>query len=185
MLAGLVLAALVLPAAAPTLAQADPLWTIASANAEITAELLPSGSGCRLEVRRGQTLLWSLRRCVAERSDYRFVSNDGRSLLVFFTFPAIEADLGEARVGELYTRGKLARRFTLGQFVADLDKLVKTRRHLYWLEGALGQPGVPPGFGRDGKQVELTTLDRRAHLVGFDGRVKGPPFPKRKVKRRR
>ena len=171
-LAWCALAALAGPAAA--LAESRAAWVTPSDDTRAVAEQQVLGSGCRLRVVRDGSLLWSMERCVAGPKDYRFLSNDGLSLMVLYAFPEQGEAPKAARAGALYKRGQKAKEFRVGQFVADLKPLVMTSAHFYWLEGAMGQPGVPPGTSRDGRRVELTTLDRRNFMVSFDGEVQGP-----------
>jgi hypothetical protein len=45
-------------------------------------------------------------------------------------------------------KGAPVRSLEVGRFVRDVRPLVMSRSHFYWLEGAMGQHGVPPGFPR-------------------------------------
>jgi hypothetical protein len=159
-------------AAAPASGQAA--WVTASDDAGAVAAQEPVKGGCRLTVKRGQSLVWAVDLCAAEKGDFRFLSDDGLSLMVLYAFPEKGEAPKAARTGALYKRGRKVRDFFVGQFVADLGPLTMTKSHLYWLEGAMGLPGVPPGMSKDGKLVELTTLDRRNFTVSFNGDIQGP-----------
>jgi hypothetical protein len=156
-------------------------WTVVSHNSEMEARQKPAGDGCHLEVVRGSTVVWKAEKCLGDRDDAHFVSNDGLGLIRVRTFPenhdlnaALKAETGI----EVYRRGELVKRLPVGRFVVSVPALVKATRHFYWLEGALGQDGVPPGFSKDGKAIELSTLDRKSWSVGFDGSVKKIAMPK-------
>jgi hypothetical protein len=166
------LVSLLAPIAA--LAQSPAAWVTTSDDARAVAEQRVQKGGCRLTVKRGESLAWTSELCVADRDDYRFLSNDGLSLLVLYAFPEQGAGPRAAKAGALYKSGRKAKDFAVGQFVADSRPLVMTKSHFYWLEGALGQPGVPPGMSKDARRVELTTLDRRNYTVSFDGDIRGP-----------
>ena len=173
------LAALLAALPAPGRAQTDPKgFTVVSFNAELEATQASQGSSCLVQVKRGQTLAWSARRCLGDRDDGHFLSNDGSTLMVVHAFPSKRAGVKAAPGISLYVRGEKSRSIEVGRFVRDLKPLVMSRAHFYWLEGAVGQTGVPPGFSKDGRAVELTTLDRRSWSVGFDGKIKKIDMPK-------
>ena len=158
---------------------ADPNgFTVVSANADFEASQVSQGTTCQLEVRKGATVLWSLKRCLGDRNDAHFLSNDGMSLMVVYTFPSQSAGPKAASALAIYFKGAPTRLLEVGRFVRDVKPLIMARSHFYWLEGAMGQPGVPPGLSKDGSAVELTTLDRRSWSVGFDGKFKKIDMPK-------
>jgi hypothetical protein len=166
-----------LPAAAR--AEDDPnAFTIVSPNAEFELAQASEGGSCKVEVKRGSTLAWAAKRCFGDRNDGHFLSNDGSTLLVVHSFPSQKAGVKAARGVSTFVRGAPLRSLEIGRFVRDVKPLVMARAHFYWLEGALGQRGVPPGFSKDGQAVELTTLDRRSWSVGFDGTLKKIDMPK-------
>ncbi|MFN7133204.1 MAG: hypothetical protein ACK4N5_14085 [Myxococcales bacterium] len=161
-------------------------WVIVSPNAEYAGEQVASGASCRFTVRRGEQVLWSAERCFGDRGDPRFLSADGERVLVLYAFPETKGGMEKALAGELFHRGQVVRQYRVGQFVRDYKPLFAGRKHFYWLEGALGQPGVPPGLTKDGTGVELNTLDGKRHVVHFDGRappMKPAPKPKKKKKK--
>lgn len=173
----MLLAAALLLAAGTARAEFD--WIAVSPNAQVEATQQADGKGgCRLEVKRAGEVVWSAARCFGARADGHFVTNDGRTLLVVYAFPKNPGAIGRATAAELFVRGQRARAFEVGRFVRDPKPLVMARKHFYWLEGALGQPGVPPGYSKDGTAVELTTLDRRSWSIRFDGAVKKIALPK-------
>ena len=166
------------PARAAEPDEVDRGWTAVSPNAEHEAQQAASAAGCRLEVRHGQTVEWARERCLGDKGDLHFVSNDGQDLIVVFAFPSRTGEPRHRTGLELVRRGETVRRLEVGKFVADDKTLIHASKHFYWVEGALGQPGVPPGYSKDGRSVELTTLDRRGWSVGFDGTVKKIAMPK-------
>jgi len=172
------LALAVLLASGTAAAQGAKSWNVVSDDTTATAEQLEQGRGCKLTVKKGEEVVWSLGRCVAEKQDARFVSNDGRALLVLFTFPDGTGGVKAARAGELWRLGKKVASWPVGRFVRDVRPLVMASRHWYWLEGALGQPGVPPGVPAETQAVELVTLDRRNWRIRFDGDIKAIKAPK-------
>ncbi len=149
-------------------------WVTTSDDAQAVAQQELQKGGCRLTVKRGKSLLWTSDLCAAQKDDFRFLSNDGASLLVLFALPELGEAPKAARAGALYKKGRKVKELWVGQFVADVRPLTKTRSHFHWLEGAMGQPGVPPGISKDGRRVELTTLDRRNFTVSFEGDIQGP-----------
>ncbi len=153
-------------------------WSVVSPNAEVEAVQTAAGErGCRVEVKRGAgTVLWAADRCLGDRDDLHFVSNDGTGLIVIHAFPAKTADTPAGMKGapgiEVFVKGERVAVHVVGKLVVDVRPLVNARKHFYWLEGTLGQPGVPPGFGKNAREIELTTLDRRSWSVGFDGTIR-------------
>lgn len=178
------LALAVLLASGTASAEGSNAWSTISDDTTASAEQIEQGRGCRLTVKRNEEVVWSVARCVAEKQDARFVSNDGR-LLVLFAFPDGKAGIKAARAGELWRAGKVVASWPVGRFVKDVKPLVATSRHFYWLEGAMGQPGVPPGVPAKTQVVELVTLDRRSWRIGFDGSIKAipPPDPLKAMKK--
>lgn len=161
-------------AVSPAPVESHVAWITTSDDAQAVAQQEGRKGGCRLTVRRGKSLVWTSDLCFARKDDLRFLSNDGISLVVLYSFPEQGSAPKAARAGALYKKGRKVKDFWVGQFVADARPLTMTQRHFYWLEGAMGQPGVPPGMSKDGRRVELTTLDRRNFTVSFDGDIQGP-----------
>jgi len=164
---------------APAYAETDPNgFTVVSPNAEFEASQATQGDSCAVEVKRGSTVAWTAKRCFGDRNDGHFLSNDGATLMIVHTFPSSRAGAKSALAVSLVVRGAPFRSFEVGRFVRDVKPLVMGRAHFYWVEGAMGQEGVPPGYSKDGQAVELTTLDRRSWSVGFDGKLKKIDMPK-------
>lgn len=153
-------------------------WLVVSPNAEYEAAQAFADGRCRLTVKRGETVAWALERCLADKQDGRFLSNDGTRLMVVHAFPSKAAGLKKATGVTLYERGEAMKRLEIGRFVVDTKPLVMATRHFYWVEGLVGQAGVPPGYSKDASGVELTTLDRRSWSVSFDGKVKKIEMPR-------
>jgi hypothetical protein len=151
--------------------------SVVSPNAEIEATQLATKDRCRVEVKRSRAVLWTADRCLGDRDDLHFISNDGQDLLVFFALLQKSGNMKQKLAVELWHHGEIARRFEVGRFVQDTKTLIESARHFYWCEGAMGQPGVPPGYSKDGKAVEVTTLDRRSWSISFDGTVKKIAMP--------
>ncbi|MGC4117820.1 MAG: hypothetical protein QM765_25350 [Myxococcales bacterium] len=166
--------------ASPARAEDDPkAFEIVSPNAEFALAQASEGAACKVEVKRGaSTVLWSARRCFGDRNDGHFLSNDGLTLVVVHAYPSLAAGVKAAVGVSAWFKGAPAHSFEVGRFVRDVKPLVMSRKHFYWVEGTLGQRGVPPGYSQDGKAVELTTLDRRSWSVGFDGKLKKIDMPK-------
>lgn len=160
-------------------AEDDPrAFEIVSPNAEYALAQASEGRSCKVEVKRASTVLWSARRCFGDRNDGHFLSNDGTTLMVVHAFPSQAAGVKAALGVSLWVKGAPLRSFEVGRFVRDVKPLVMSRAHFYWAEGALGQRGVPPGYSKDGKAVELTTLDRQSWSVGFNGALKKIDMPR-------
>lgn len=177
-----VLVALLAPAAARS--EDARGWSVVSPNADYEATQRPVGdAGCRVEVKRGErTLVWAADRCFGTADDLYFLSNNGEGLIVFRTFPAKANDKAagmKAALGvEVFAKGERVAGHAVGSFVADTRPLVNAKRHFYWIEGALGQPGVPPGPSKDAEAIEFSTLDRKSWSVGFNGKTKKVAAPK-------
>ncbi len=168
----LLLAPILVLGSGPVSAQEAKSWSVVSDDAKATGEQVAEGKGCRFTAKKDGAVVWTAARCLAEKQDLRFLSNDGKALLVLFPFPDSARGIKAARAGELWRQGKRVASWTVGQMVKDVKPLVTTSRHFYWLEGGMGQPGVPPGLAADGRAVELSTLDRRSFRLGFDGSLK-------------
>ena len=180
-------AALVLPLcfslASPARAEEAPAadeneWTAVSPNAEMVAHQQTRGKGCHVEVVRGKTVVWKADRCLGMRTDEHFVNNAGVDIVVVRTFPLQRGTIKTETGAELYKKGELRQRWPVGHFVSATGPLVMAAKHFYWVEGSMGQTGVPPGYSRDGKAVELTTMDRKSWSISFDGNVKKIAQPK-------
>jgi hypothetical protein len=153
-------------------------WTAVSPNAEMVAHQVSKGKGCHFEVTRGKTVVWKADKCLGDRTDEHFVDNSGLDILVVRTFPLQRGAIKSETGVELYKRGELQKRWPVGQFVTATGPLVMASKHFYWVEGSMGQTGVPPGYSRDGKAVELTTMDGKSWSLTFDGSVKKIKAPK-------
>jgi len=175
------LVALLAPAAARADARA---WSVVSPNADFEATQSPVGdTGCRVEVKRGErTVVWTVDRCLGTADDLYFLSNTGEGLIVFRTFPGKASDKAAGMKGalgvEVFAKGERLVGHAVGRFVVDVRPLVNAKRHFYWIEGALGQPGVPPGPSKAADAIEFSTLDRKSWSVGFDGKLKKIAAPK-------
>ena len=141
-----------------------------SADYAVSLEQTLVKKGCKVEAKRGKAVLWTSDRCL--EGDLHFLANDGERLISLYAFPQKAGGMRGAKGVELYRQAERKKSFSVGTFIRDERPLINASRHFYWLEGALRQPGVPPGVTVDGKGVELTTLDGRRYLVGFDGNVK-------------
>ena len=171
--------AMALAVPSPALAEEDPkAFTVVSPNAEWELSQASTGDACKVEVRRSKTVLWTARRCFGDRNDGHFLSNDGATLMVVHTFLSQKVGVKAATGVSTWFKGAPVRFLEVGRLVRDVKPLVMSRAHFYWVEGTLGQRGVPPGYSKDGKAIELTTLDRRSWSVGFDGLLKKIDMPK-------
>ncbi len=143
-------------------------WSVRSADGASTAREARLEADCTVQVVRRGVELWSARRCVAEKQDVVFVSDDGERLLVVHTFPKVSESLATAEAVDLYTREGRAGAISAGALISDPSKVRPSRTHVYWLAGVLGEGGKEPVLTPDGGAVELDVLDGSHHAVPFD-----------------
>ncbi|MCY1080542.1 hypothetical protein [Archangium lansingense] len=174
--------------AQPSEAQASPAdeipeqtWTARSAdgNAEVQQTALRNGKSTRCtststwsSPRDERKVMWKWDTCIATREQLKFVSPDGKRVLVIDPSPAslrTKGDWRDAEVATLYEHGVRVKGAKAG---ALLDSPIEVREpalRIIWVTGHGGFPGAPPRYTSDGKAVEFETVDGHTPRLGFDG----------------
>jgi hypothetical protein len=173
------------PRSAPAEELPDQTWTALSANgsAEVRQTALQNGKEPRCTISSTLTplsgersVVWRWDTCIARREQLKFVSPDGRRVLVLDPFPApIQGDWKKVEVATLYEHGLRVTGTTAGALVSALDEAREPGSRFAWVKGEAGLPGKPPRYTSDGKTVELEAVDGRSVRLGFDGQ--GFPAP--------
>jgi len=154
-------------------------WSIHSADGHAEVRQLPLGDG---KARRCQStstvtspedareVVWEWRTCIATREQFKFVSRDGRRVLVIDPRPVLlQRDWLGVEVAALYEHG-VRIRVMKAESVGGTPRVVRTPSpHLLWLAGLEGPPGSAPRYTSDGDAVEFQVLDGRAWRLGFSG----------------
>jgi hypothetical protein len=158
-----------------------------SANGRYSVRLVQLAPGdCRLEVTSESGLRWALEQCVGSVDDLYFPSEDGERVWVLVPLPpkgsapaqGAEGRRGtrrstpgwaQAPVAALWGReGRLQER-RLHELVdaQDLSEVRHLARHLQWLEGTMGIPGIGPRLTEAGR-VEFETVGRKTRSLRFE-----------------
>ncbi len=147
-------------------------WAVVSMDAAVEVAQTATGKdACRVACRKqgGQQELWAADRCLAHKSQLRFVSNDGDRLMVIDPLPARAGSSWKITpVVFFYRRGELEKALNAGALVRDATKVRELAKHFYWLGGTLSIPGKPPQVRADAAGIELETIDGRALSLRFD-----------------
>ncbi|QRN98991.1 hypothetical protein JRI60_08170 [Archangium violaceum] len=173
------------PQKAPGEEVPDQTWSARSANgnAEVRQTALRNGKERRcslvstvspLSGERSVVSRWDT--CIARREQLKFVSPDGKRVLVVDPFPTpIQGDWRNVEVATLYEHGLRVTGATAGELIGALDEAREPTARFAWVKGEAGLPGTPPRYSSDGKRVELETVDGRSVGLGFEGQ--GFPVP--------
>jgi hypothetical protein len=127
---------------------------------------------CKVQVETEAGPAWSFPQCVGDADDLYFVSNDGERIWVLHPLPAKPRGnrgwLG-AKVATLVDRrsGVVGHR-QLYEFVPKdgRDDVRLLGRHVQWLEGMFGMPGVPPRLSAAGT-LEFETAGGKKRVLPF------------------
>jgi hypothetical protein len=120
--------------------------------------------------------MWKWNTCIATREQLKFVSPDGKRVLVLDPHPAsLPGNWREVEVATLYEHGVRVRGAEAGALVNAPVEAREPSPHLAWVKGHAGLPGAPPRYASDGKAVELETVDGHPLRLGFEG--EGFPAP--------
>lgn len=178
----------VLAAALPATPEGSDIpWSEPNADATYVVKQSEGPRGCHLQVVHDadQSVLWESDGCFGGKADKKFLSKDGRRLIVIAAFPAAEGkDASEWRkssVAWLFDKGVLVSSAVAGQFVKDGSDVRRRVSHFSWLQGVDGVPGVPPRYSDAGDAVELDAIDgthSTLHFAGF--KLHAPYAPKQK-----
>ncbi|ATB31792.1 hypothetical protein [Melittangium boletus] len=154
-------------------------WSIRSADghAEVRQHPLDEGKARRcqststvISPEDARQVVWEWRTCIATREQFKFVSRDGRRVLVIDPRPALlQRDWLGVEVAALYEHG-VRIRVMKAESVGGTPRVVREPLpHLLWLAGLEGPPGNAPRYSSDGDAVEFQALDGRAWRLGFSG----------------
>jgi hypothetical protein len=115
-------------------------------------------------------VVWQWDTCIARREQLKFVSPDGKRVLVIDPFPApIQGNWRKVEVATLYEHGLRVTGTTAGELIGALDEAREPGARFAWVKGEAGLPGQPPRYTSDGKTVELEAVDGRPVRLGFAG----------------
>lgn len=143
------------------------IWTTHAAKGAEVRQVARSVEDCTLSCTSNGQTAWSRPGCVAVDTDYRFVSNDCEQLVILHENPTFDGAHAEAVVGSVVVPGAPAVPLRLKRFMQSSTKLKINGRHVRWLGGVLGSPGIKPGLSTDGNGIEFETIDQVPHALTF------------------
>lgn len=163
---------------------ADPLpdltWSARSADgrAEIQQTGVRDATGSRCTSTSTVTpqgddpsVMWRWTTCIATTAQLRFVSPDGKRVLVIDPHPAAyKGSWKDVEVVTLYEHGVRLRGAKAEALVTRPIELREPSPRLAWVK-----EGAAPRYTSDGKAVEFETVDGHAFRLGFEG--EGFPTP--------
>jgi hypothetical protein len=175
-------------ALAPTPASAAPLpanalaeqsWSVRSADGlvELRQLALRDGKDTRCESSAtvtspldGENVAWKWNTCLATREQLKFVSPDGKRVIVLEPSPtSVQGDWKSVEVATLYEHGLRMSGTTAGALVESLDTAPEPSQRFAWLKG------TAPRYTSNGAEVEAEMVDGRSFRLGFQGQ--GFPEP--------
>ena len=179
-------------ALAPGAAQATPAgvlpnqsWAVRSADGRVEVRQLafPQGKDTRCESSAtvsspsdGPNVMWKWTTCIATREQLKFVSPDGKRVIVLEPLPvSLQGDWRHVEVATLYEHGLRMRGTTVGALVGALDPAPEPSQRFAWVKGTAGLAGSAPRYTSDGMAVEAELADGRSLRLGFQGQ--GFPEP--------
>jgi hypothetical protein len=166
----------------PTAADALPelTWSARSADgkAEVQQTGLRDGKGSRCTSTSTVTppgdepsVMWRWTTCIATAEQLRFVSADGKRVLVVDMHPAsYKGSWKDVEVATLYEHGVRLRGAKAEALVTTPIEVREPSLRFAWVK-----EGSAPRYTSDGKAVEFETVDGRAFRLGFEG--EGFPTP--------
>ncbi|WP_143195770.1 hypothetical protein [Archangium sp. Cb G35] len=173
------------PPAEPPPAPAEELpeqtWSARSAdgNAEVQQTAFSNGKALRCTSTSTWSSPWDDRKtvwkwdtCIATREQLKFVSPDGKRVLVIEPMPAslqAGARWQDVEVATLYEHGVRVKGAKAGALLRAPIEVREPTLRILWLKGHGGFPGAPPRYTSDGKTVELDMVDGQALRLGFEG----------------
>jgi hypothetical protein len=173
--------------AAPAEELPDLTWSARSENgrAEVrqTASRTGKELGCSIvstvkSLLDGQNVVWQWDTCIATREQLKYVSPDGKRVIVLEPLPESLQGKGnwkDVEVATLYEHGLRVTGMTAGAFVGTPEWAQAPSIHFAWAKGQGGLPGEPPHYTFSGTEIELESADGRSFRLGFDG--EGFPAP--------
>lgn len=174
------------PEQAPGTAPSAPLppeldhqtWTARSGDGSVEVRQLAirDGKGVRCESSSTATppsgersVMWQWNTCIATREQLKFISPDGKRVLVIEPHPtAIQSRWRDVEVATLYEHGLRVTGTTAGALVETLEPAPEPSKPFAWMKGQDGVPGLSPRYSSDGKQVVLETVEGKSVQLGFD-----------------
>lgn len=117
------------------------------------------------------SVMWRWTTCIATTAQLRFVSPDGKRMLVIDPHPAAyKGPWKDVEVATLYEHGVRLRGAKAEALVTRPIELREPSMRLAWVK-----EGATPRYTADGKAVEFETVDGHAFRLGFEG--EGFPTP--------
>jgi hypothetical protein len=116
--------------------------------------------------------MWKWDTCIATREQLKFVSPDGKRVLVIDPLLAsLQAGVRwqDVEVATLYEHGVRLKGAKAGALLHAPMEVREPALRIIWVKGHGGFPGAPPRYSSDGKAVELDLVDGNALHLGFDG----------------
>ncbi|HYO68851.1 MAG TPA: hypothetical protein VEU33_22490 [Archangium sp.] len=172
------------PAEAPP-SPADELpeqtWSARSAdgNAEVQQTAFSNGKALRCTSTSAwsspwddRKVMWKWDTCIATREQLKFVSPDGKRVLVIDPLPAslqARTRWQDVEVATLYAHGVRVKGAKAGALLRAPIEVREPTLRILWVKGHGGCPGAPPRYSSDGKAVALDTVDGHALHLGFEG----------------
>ncbi|HYO51960.1 hypothetical protein, partial [Archangium sp.] len=163
----------------------DQTWSARSAdgNAEVRQTALRDGKAPRCTSTStwsppwdGQSVMWKWNTCIATREQLKFVSPDGKRVLVLDPRPAsLPGSWKDVEVATLYEHGVRVKGAKAGALASAPVEVREPSLHLAWVKGHAGLPGDPPRYTSDGRAVEFETVDGHSFRLSFEG--EGFPAP--------
>ena len=160
----------------------DIAWNEPNSDATYVARQSATEKGCHLQVIHDadQSVLWESDGCFGGKPDKKFLSKDGKRLMVIAAVPAATgkdaADWRQSTVVWLFEKGVLQGTGVAGQFVKNGDEVRRSVSHFSWLQGVDRVPGVPPRYTESGDGVELDAIDGTHTTMKFAGLKLPPPY---------
>ncbi|QRK08329.1 hypothetical protein JQX13_51850 [Archangium violaceum] len=116
------------------------------------------------------SVVWEWNTCIATREQLKFVSPDGKRVLVLEPLPASpQGNWKGVEVAALYEHGVRMKGAKAGALVNAPLQAREPFLHFSWVKGQGGLEGAPPRYTSDGKAVELETVDGRSFRLDFTG----------------
>lgn len=116
------------------------------------------------------SVVWEWNTCIATREQLKFISPDGKRVLVLEPLPASpQGNWRDVEVAALYEHGVRMKGVKAGALVNAPIQAREPFPHFVWVKGQAGLEGVPPRYTSDGKAVEFETVDGRSVRLDFTG----------------
>ncbi|WP_375771883.1 hypothetical protein NR798_13660 [Archangium gephyra] len=117
-------------------------------------------------------VMWRWDTCIATREQLKFVSPDGKRVLVIDPLPAslqTKANWQDLEVATLYEHGVRVKGAKAGALLRAPIEVREPQLRIVWVKGHGGFPGTSPRYTSNGKAVELETVDGHSFSLGFEG----------------